>query len=94
MLTDYFINNQKLQSVRQHPYLGVALDQTMSFIPHGNSVTSKATRTLNFITRNLFNCSQQTKSNAYISLVKPKLEYASSVWNLHHNNHIASIEKI
>ena len=94
MLTDYSINNHKLQCVKQHPYLGVVFDQTMSFIPHVNSLTSKATRTLNFIKQNLCNCSQRTKSNTYTSLVRPKLEYASSVWDPHHNNHIASIEKI
>ena len=27
-------------------------------------------------------------------LVRPMLEYASSVWDPHHNNHIASIKKI
>ena len=68
----------------------------MSFIPHIDSITSKATRTLNFVKRNLCNCSQQTKSRAYTSLItviRPTLEYASSVWDPHHNNHIASIEK-
>ena len=92
--TDYFINTQKLQSVKQHPYLSIVFDQTMSCIPHINSITSKATRTLNFVKRNLCNCCQQTKSRAYTSLVRPTLEYASSVWDPHHNNHIASIEKI
>jgi len=94
ILTDYFINTQRLQSVKQHPYLGIAFDQTMSFIPHINNMTSRATKTLNFVKRNLCNCSQQTKSRAYTSLVRPMLEYASSVWDPHHNNHIASIKKI
>ena len=49
VLTDYSINNQKLQSFKQHPYLGAIFDQTMSFNPHVNSVTSKVTRTLNVI---------------------------------------------
>ena len=71
----------QLQSVKQHPYLGVIFDQTMD-----NSETSKATRTLNFNKRNLCNCSQQTKSNACQTKT-------SSVWDPHHNNHIASIEK-
>ena len=94
ILTECFINTQKLQSVEQHPYLGIVFDQTMSFVPHINSITSEATRTLNFVKRNLCNCSQQTKSRAYTSLVRSTLEYASSVWDPHHNNHIASIEKI
>ena len=36
----------------------------------------------------------QTKSRAFTSLVRPTLEYANSVWDPHHSNHIASIEKI
>ena len=46
---DYFINDHKLENVKHHPYLGITLDQTMSFIPHLNNITSKATRVLNFI---------------------------------------------
>ena len=53
VLTDYSINNHKLQSVEQHSHLGIVFDQVMSLIPHAcmlaNSVTSKATGTLNFI---------------------------------------------
>ena len=76
---DYFINDHKLENVKHHPYLGITLDQTMSFIPHLNNITSKATRVLNFIKQNLSKCSQYTKSNAYFSLVRPSLEYASSI---------------
>ena len=66
----------------------------MSFSPHIDNITTKATKSLNFIKRNLCSCSLQTKSKAYLSLVRPTLEYASSVWDPHHGNHIASIEKI
>ena len=31
ILVDYFINDHKLENVKQHPYLGVTLDQSMSF---------------------------------------------------------------
>ena len=36
-------NDHKLENVKHHPYLGITLDQTMSFIPHLNNITSKAT---------------------------------------------------
>ena len=74
--------------------MGITLDQTMSFIPHLNNITSKATRVLNFIKRNLPKCSQYTKSNAYFSLVRPSLEYDSSIWDPYYNTHISTIEKI
>ena len=64
----------------------------MSFIPHLNNITSKATRVLNnFIKRSLSKCSQ---SNAYFSLVRPSLDYASSIWDPYYNTHISTIEKI
>ena len=65
ILTNYFINDHKLENVKQHPYLGITLDQSMSFIPHINNITCKATKVLNFIKRNLHKCSQYAKSNAY-----------------------------
>ena len=66
----------------------------MSFIPHINNITCKATKVLNFIKRNLYKCSQYTKSNAYLSLVRPSLEYASSIWDPYYKIHDLTIEKV
>ena len=49
---------------------------------------------LNFIKRNLYNCSKEIKSKAYLSLVRPILEYASPVWNPHLIKDSDQIEKI
>ena len=93
ILTDYLINDHKLENVKEHSYLGITIDQSMSFIPHINNITCKATKVLNFIKRNLYKCSQYTKSNAYLSLVRPSLEYASSVWDPYYKTHNLTIEK-
>ena len=42
---------------------------------------SKANRTLGFLRRNLLACPQDVKESAYIGLVRPVLEYGSSVWD-------------
>ena len=67
--------------MKEHSNLGVtsyiAIDQSVSFIPHINNATYKATKVLNFIKCNLYKCSQYTKSNEYLSLVQSSLEYAS-----------------
>ena len=34
ILSDYFIDDQRLENVNQHPYLGIMLDKIMSFSPH------------------------------------------------------------
>ena len=54
----------------------------------------KAMRSLNFIKRNLHKCTSNTKSLAYTSLVRPTLEYASSVWDPFLNKNILAIEMI
>ena len=61
---------------------------------HINNVTCKAMRSLNFIKRNLHKCTSNTKSLAYTSLVRPTLEYASSVWDPFQNKNILAIEMI
>ena len=47
------------------------------------SICTKANRTLGFLRRNLFSCPRDVKEAAYKGLVRPVLEYGSSVWDPH-----------
>ena len=76
---DYYINDSLLQLVTKHPYLGVLLESTMSSRNHLENITTKATRMLNVLHRNLYRCNQEVKCMAYTHLVRPMLEYASCV---------------
>ena len=78
----------------QHHYLGVILDKTMSFTAHIKDTVSKASKVLNFVKRNLSSFLQSTKVAAYLSLVRPTLEYSSSVWDPYQLVYINNIEKI
>ena len=50
---------------------------------HGiSNVCPKANRTLGFLRRNLYSCPQEVKEAAYKGLVRPVLDYGSSVWDL------------
>ena len=51
-------------------------------------------RVFKFLKRNLHKCSTSTKATAYISLVWPILEYASSVWDPYQYNKIYIIDRI
>ena len=93
-LFTYVLNDQPISCVDQHPYLGVILTSNMSFSPHIQKITVKATRVLNFIKRNLYNCSKEIKSKAYLTLVRPILEYASPVWDPHLIKDSDQIEKV
>ena len=71
--------------------LGIQLDNTLSWNTHITTTVNKATRMLNFIKRNLSKCSYTTKST---TLVRPILEYATEVWDLHHKFLIHKIEMV
>ena len=62
-LFTYVLNDQPISCVDQHPYV----DIIMSFSPHIQKITAKATRVLNFIKRNLYNCSKEIKSKPYLA---------------------------
>ena len=57
-------------------------------------ISSKATKTLGFLRRNLAFALRSTKEVAYKTLVRPKLEYAVSIWSPHSKLQINQIEKV
>ncbi len=48
---------------------------------HINTTTNRYNSKLVFLSRNLSRCPQKLKATAYLSLVRPTLEYAASVWD-------------
>ena len=95
ILANYSLAGQILECVKEHSYLGITLDhQMMTFTSHTNYIVSKAAKVLNFLKRNLHKCSTSTKATAYISLVRPILEYASSIWDPYQYNKIYIINRI
>ena len=94
VIYDYKLMGHTLQSVSQHPYLGVELSSTLDWSHHINSKVNKASQTLGFLRRNLGNCPESIKELAYKSLVRPHLEYASQVWDPWMDKHIKQIEAV
>jgi len=93
-ISDYIIGDHYLHRVNQHHYLGILFDSKMSFSPHISSIICKAMKTLNFIKRNLYKCSPETKCVAYTSLVRPLLEYGAAVWDPYLQKDIQNIEMV
>ena len=75
-------------------YLGIIIHKSLSWSPHISDIITKASRTLNFIKRNLSKCSSQFKESAYLTMVRPQLEYASDVWDPHYVGDIMDLEKV
>ena len=87
----YFINNTPLNSVKQHKYLGVMMNKSMSWSGNIQEIINKASKTLNFAKRILYQCTSSVKETTYITLVRPILEY---VWDLHQQYLMNNIEMI
>ena len=91
---EYVFCGEILEEVEHHPYLGVMLDNKMRWSPHVETITSKANKILGLIKRNLWNCPKTVKETAYKTLVRPKLQYACSAWDPHHQKDKAALERI
>ena len=91
---DYILNNQTLNISDQHTYLEVIIHKSLSWSPHISNIVTKASRTLYFLKRNLNKCSSQVKESAYLTMVRPQLEYASDVWDPHQVGDIMKLEKV
>ena len=92
--TSYFLHKIKLESVPSAKYLGVDITKDLSWNTHINRITNKANQTLGFLRRNIKVHSTQLKSVAYKTLVRPQLEYCSTVWSPYTQTNIAKLEAV
>ena len=77
----YQFHGHTLSITHEAKYLGVTITEDIKWEPHINNIVNKANKTLGFLRRNLRVKSQQIKQQAYLSLVRPSLEFASPVWD-------------
>ena len=94
VLTDFYIDGRRLSPVENHLYLGVMLSNDLKWNQHVDNIEAKATRSLGFVKRNLYPCSESIKQLAYTTIVRPNLEYASAVWDPYRQGQIDKIEAV
>ena len=91
---NYYLNNTMLEWVQTFKYLGLVIDRKLTWRDQVNHVTSKATKILNLLGRNLHHSSKIAKSRAFTALVLPHLEFSVPVWSPHLKRDITNIENI
>ena len=77
----YNLEGTILDNVENIKYLGVTITTDLKWNTHVSNICTKANRNLGFLRRNLSACPQDVKESAYKGLVRPVLEYGSSVWD-------------
>ena len=90
----YFFCGSKLEQVDSASYLGITVNSKLKWSEHISSISSKASRSLGLIKRNLWNCPRKVRETAYTSIVRPKLEYASASWDPHFKKDISVLERV
>ena len=90
----YQIHGHTLEVVDSSKYLGVTISEDLNWRKHIDDTVNKANKNLGFVRRNLSDCSAPVKSAAYTTIVRPILEYSSTVWDPHHNRDIHNLEQV
>ena len=57
-------------------------------------MAAKANKSPGIIQRNIWNCPKNVKEIAYLSLVRPKLEYASAAWDPFLKKDTSALERV
>ncbi|KAL8577903.1 hypothetical protein ACOMHN_011899 [Nucella lapillus] len=91
---DYQLKGHVLARLTTAKYLGVDISSDLSWKHYIDRSAKKANNMLGFLKRNLKTPDRTTKCNAYFALVRPHLEYCSSVWNPHTANLTKKIEAV
>ena len=81
IIADYTLHDHELEAVDSAKYLGILVHKRLSWKLHVDNVCKRANQTRAFLQRNLKDCPIDIKSQCYNTYVRPKLEFASVVWD-------------
>ena len=90
----YTLKGTRLEAVESATYLGVDVTNDLTWNKQVHKAAAKGNRALGFIKRNVKTKSGVTKDLAYKSLVRPTLEYSSTVWSPHLRKLKKEVEKV
>ena len=93
--TQYVINENIVEQVPIIKDLGVLITNNLCWSKHIESIVSSANKTLGLVKRICKEVKNtNTRKTLYCALVRPKLEYASSVWSPYTIKHRLLIENV
>ena len=94
-LLDPALGQEKLSVVPSHPYLGIEIDNKLSWKQQIEKTKQKSIRTLNMVRRNFTKgTTSQIRNQIFTGLVRPTLEYGCIVWDPHQMSRIQLQESV
>ena len=79
VVREYSLKGHALTSEDSTGYLGVEMQTNMAWNKHMDQTIKKGNSMIGFLRRNLKVSNESTKTAAYLSLVRPILEYCCTV---------------
>ena len=92
--SSYVLHGRVLETVSSAKYLGVNISSNLTWTDHIQKVSASGNRTLGFCKRNIRSKNPAIRSTAYKALVRPVLEYSSTVWSPHAKSGIDKLERV
>lgn len=90
----YNLPSQPLEQVSEYKYLGVTITNNLSWNKHVTNTCAASFRKLCFLRHKLRKAPTNVKLLAYTSIIRPRLEYACTVWDPHTKSNINALEMI
>jgi hypothetical protein len=90
----YKMEGEVVRSTSSTPYLGVTINSKLTWNDHIDGITSSSNRLIGFLWRNMHRCPSTLKERAYTTMVRPKLEYSSPVWDPCRQKHVNKLEMV
>ena len=92
--TSYLINGSQVSSAKVVTDLGVDIDSNLKYDSHINKIVGKAYSRVGVLYKGFASRRIDVLRQAYVTYVRPVLEYASSVWSPHLIKHIDALERV
>ena len=88
--TSYQLHGHALDVVDSSKYLDVTISEDLTWRKHIEDTATKANKTLGFLNE----CKSQVKYVAYTTMVCPRLEYSSTVWDPRLTSDVHTLEQV
>ena len=88
------IDGKELTRVAEYKYLGVILDESLSWNAHVNYLISKVSKRIGILGRTRRSISMHTAGIIYRSFILPVLDYCDTIWNCCGCTNADNIEKL
>ena len=76
----YYLNGVVIDSVNSQKDLGILFDNQLRFHHHTTTIVAKANRLLGLIKRSFDYLNSDMLTKLFVTIVRPTLEYCSSIW--------------